>query len=228
MPRVGGFTPYSTIDYPGYFAAVVFFQGCPWRCRYCHNPHLLPTGTPPAIEWDSVMKFLERRQGLLDAVVFSGGEPTLQKDMDEAVCAVKALGFKVGLHTAGIYPERLRKLLPQLDWIGMDVKMPFSDYERLTGVIDSGKKARTSTRWILDSGVDCEFRTTVHSALLSQDALDTLGIELAAMGVQRYVLQEFRRQGCPTSLPETAPDYLHCDTVERMNRQFQRFSVRNA
>ena len=228
MPRVGGFTPYSTIDYPGYFAAVVFFQGCPWRCRYCHNPHLLPAGTPPAVEWNNVMKFLERRQGLLDAVVFSGGEPTLQKDMDEAVCAVKALGFKVGLHTAGIYPERLRKLLPQLDWIGMDVKMPFSDYERLTGVIDSGKKARTSTRWILDSGVDCEFRTTVHSALLSQDALDTLGIELAAMGVQRYVLQEFRRQGCPTSLPETAPDYLHCDTVERMNRQFQRFSVRNA
>ena len=165
---------------------------------------------------------------MLDAVVFSGGEPTLQKDMDEAVCAVKALGFKVGLHTAGIYPERLRKLLPQLDWIGMDVKMPFSDYERLTGVIDSGKKARTSTRWILDSGVDCEFRTTVHSALLSQDALDTLGRELAAMGVQRYVLQEFRRQGCPTSLPETAPDYLHCDTVRRMNRQFQRFSVRNA
>ncbi|MDE2118971.1 MAG: anaerobic ribonucleoside-triphosphate reductase activating protein [Betaproteobacteria bacterium] len=228
MLRIGGLTPYSATDYPGHFAAVVFCQGCPWRCRYCHNPHLLPAGTPPAVEWGDMMKFLERRQGLLDAVVFSGGEPTLQKDLEEAVHDVKAMGFKVGLHTAGIYPERLRRLLPLLDWVGMDIKMPFADYERLTGVTGSGAKARTSARWILESGVDYEFRTTVHSALLSRDALAALGRELAAMGVQHYVLQEFRQQGCQAFLPETAPAYLHCDTVEHMSQQFRRFSVRSA
>jgi len=228
MLRIGGHTPYSATDYPGCFAAVVFCQGCPWRCRYCHNPHLLSTGSPSAVEWGNVMKFLERRQGLLDAVVFSGGEPTLQKDLAEAARAVKGLGFKVGLHTAGVYPERLHKLLPLLDWVGMDIKAPFSDYEHITGVTDSGWKARTSARWILDSGVDYEFRTTVHSALLSQDALALLGRELAAMGVQHYVLQEFRQQGCAGALPPNASADLRCGTIELMSQQFRQFSVRNA
>ena len=228
MLRICGLTPYSTTDYPGCFSAVVFCQGCPWRCRYCHNPHLLPAGTPPAMAWDEVMDFLGRRRGLLDAVVFSGGEPTLQDGLGEAARAVKALGFKAGLHTAGMYPERLRELLPLFNWVGMDIKAPFADYEQITGVAGSGAKARNSARWILDSGVDYEFRTTVHSALLSRDALAALGRELAAMGAQHYVLQEFRQQGCDQPLPLNVPDYLRCGTVERMSRQFRRFSVRNA
>lgn len=228
MLRIGGLTPYSATDYPGCFAAVVFCQGCPWHCRYCHNPHLLAAGAPPAMAWDEVVDFLGRRRGLLDAVVFSGGEPTLQDGLAEAARAVKALGFKVGLHTAGMYPERLRELLPLFDWVGMDIKAPFADYEQITGVAGSGAKARASARWILDSGVDYEFRTTVHSALLSRDALAALGRELAAMGAQHYVLQEFRQQGCAEPLPPTVPAYLRCGTVERMSRQFRRFSVRNA
>lgn len=228
MLRIGGLTPYSATDYPGCFAAVVFCQGCPWRCRYCHNPHLLPAGARPAMEWDEVVQFLGRRRGLLDAVVFSGGEPTLQEGLAEAVRAVKAAGFKVGLHTAGIYPERLRDLLPLLDWVGMDIKAPFADYEQITGVAGSGAKARASACRILDSGVDYEFRTTVHSALLSRDALAALGRELSAMGAQHYALQEFRQQGCDQPLPPTVPAYLRCGTVERMSRQFRRFSVRSA
>lgn len=164
MLRIGGLTPYSATDYPGCFSAVVFCQGCPWRCRYCHNPHLLPADAPPAMAWDEVVYFLGRRRGLLDAVVFSGGEPTLQDGLAEAARAVKALGFKVGLHTADMYPERLRELLPLFDWVGMDIKAPFADYEQITSVAGSGAKARVSARWILDSGVDYEFRTTVHSA----------------------------------------------------------------
>ena len=79
MPlRIGGLTPLSTTDYPGQLAAAVFCQGCPWRCGYCHNPHLIPATVKQGIDWVEVMRFLERRRGLLDAVVFSGGEPTLQ------------------------------------------------------------------------------------------------------------------------------------------------------
>ena len=228
MLRIGGLTSYTTTDYPGCFAAVVFCQGCPWHCDYCHNPHLLSASVRPTITWGEVVRFLGRRQGLLDAVVFSGGEPTLQDGLADAVRAVRASGFKVGLHTAGMYPERLRDLLPLLNWVGMDIKAPFADYERVTGVPGSGKKAMASTGLILDSGVDYEFRTTVHSALLSLDALTTMGFELAAMGVQHYVLQEFRQQGCAEPLPAATPAYLRCAAVERLGRQFRQFSVRSS
>ncbi|MHB1656998.1 MAG: anaerobic ribonucleoside-triphosphate reductase activating protein [Burkholderiales bacterium] len=228
MLRIGGVTPYSATDYPGCFAAVIFCQGCPWRCAYCHNPHLLSASAPPSLDWDEVVQFLGRRHGLLDAVVFSGGEPTLQDGLGEAARAVRALGFKVGLHTAGMYPERLRELLPLFDWVGMDVKAPFADYPHVTGVAGSGAKALASARLILDSGADYEFRTTVHSALLSRNALAAMAHELAALGVQHYVLQEFRQQGCMQLLPPTQPNYLLGDAIERLGRQFAQFSVRSA
>ncbi len=228
MLRIGGMTPCSASDYPGHFAAVVFCQGCSWQCAYCHNPHLLPVSEPSTMTWDEVLRFLGRRQGLLDAVVFSGGEPTLQRELVYAVRAVKDLGFKVGLHTAGMSPERLRDVLPLLDWVGMDVKAPFDEYDLITGVVGSGSKARDSVRRILDSGADHEFRTTVHSALLSHEALLTMADELATMGVQHYVLQEFRQQGCAQSLPAMSAEYLCHDTIERLGRQFRQFSVREA
>ncbi|MHB1677177.1 MAG: anaerobic ribonucleoside-triphosphate reductase activating protein [Sulfuriferula sp.] len=228
MLRIGGLTPYSATDYPDYFSAVVFCQGCPWRCAYCHNPHLLSASAHPAIAWSEVLQFLGRRQGLLDAVVFSGGEPTLQDGLADAAHAVRALGFKVGLHTAGMYPQRLRELLPLFDWVGMDVKAPFADYQHVTGISGSGAKAMASVYQILDSGVNYEFRTTVHSALLNRNALVAMAHELAALGVQHYVLQEFRQQGCVQPLPASVPAYLRCDAVERLGRQFPQFSVRSA
>ena len=127
MLLIGGLLPFTTIDYPGCLAAVLFCQGCPWRCRYCHNRHLLPQKGGSALPWQDVLALLERRQGLLDALVFSGGEATLQAALPEAMRRVRAMGFKVGLHTAGPYPERLRECLPLLDWVGMDLKAPFAD-----------------------------------------------------------------------------------------------------
>ncbi|MDD5304810.1 MAG: anaerobic ribonucleoside-triphosphate reductase activating protein, partial [Elusimicrobia bacterium] len=114
-------TPLSTTDYPGVLSAVLFLQGCPWRCSYCHNPHLIPADSPPEREWESALAFLRGRVGLLDAVVFSGGEPTLQDGLEDAMREVKAMGFKIGLHTGGAYPERLVALLPLIDWVGLDI-----------------------------------------------------------------------------------------------------------
>ena len=101
---VGGLTPLTTIDYPDNLSAVVFCQGCPLRCRYCHNAELLPRRGATHIAWRDILYFLRQRQGLLDAVVFSGGEPTQQRGLADAIDEVRALGFKIGLHTAGIYP----------------------------------------------------------------------------------------------------------------------------
>ena len=194
--RVGGLTPLSTTDWPGMLAAVVFCQGCPWRCGYCHNPGLIPARSDCEIPWEDVMAFLHRRQGLLDGVVFSGGEPTLQANLADAMREVRALGFKVGLHTGGAYPRRLAEVLPLVDWVGLDAKAPFTDYARITGIAGSGDQARSSLEQVLASGVDHEVRTTVHPALLGDAEVVTLAETLSACGVKRYVIQPFRSQGC--------------------------------
>ena len=213
--RVGGYTPLSLSDWPGQLAAVVFCQGCPWRCGYCHNPHLIPPRAATSLEWDDVLAFLERRRGLLDAVVFSGGEPLMHAGITRALRQVKALGFKLGLHTAGAYPRRLAELLPEVDWVAMDVKAPFADYAATTGVAESGTPALESVRLILASGIAHEFRTTVHPNLLPAAALPELAGSLAQLGVRHYALQEFRPQGCAShelNAP-AAPPYLSDATL---------------
>jgi len=196
MLRVGGFTPLSTTDWPGMLAAVVFCQGCPWRCGYCHNPDLIPARGDSEIPWADVLAFLRRRRGLLDAVVFSGGEPTAQAGLVDAVREVRALGFRIGLHTGGMYAQRLAEVLPLVDWVGLDVKAPFADYARITGAAGSGERALAGLQQVLASGVDHEIRTTVHPGLLGDTAVIGLARDLADLGVKRYVIQAFRSQGC--------------------------------
>jgi pyruvate formate lyase activating enzyme len=135
---------------------------------------------------------LVRRRGLLDAVIFSGGEPTLQAALPAAIAAVKDIGYKVGLHTAGIYPRRFAQVLPLLDWVGFDMKAPFGDYEIITRRPDGASRARESLELLLGSGVAHVIRTTVDKRMLTQDKLDALGAELAQLGVTRHVLQECR------------------------------------
>ncbi|SDH21471.1 anaerobic ribonucleoside-triphosphate reductase activating protein [Roseospirillum parvum] len=201
-PRIGGLARFSGIDWPGRLVATVFCQGCPWACPYCHNAHLIPVQGEAEWAWAEVRAFLERRRGLLDGVVFSGGEPTLHPALPEAVRAVRAMGFEVGLHSGGPWPDRLAALLPDLDWVGFDVKAPFARYGEVTGVAGSGDKARDSLRRLIDSRVAFEVRTTLHPDLLDDAALDQLAAELLALGVRRLVLQPAR----PTAeAPVTAP-----------------------
>lgn len=189
---VGGLAPFSSIDYPGHLAAVVFCQGCPWRCSYCHNTHLLPARASTAIDWRDVLAFLETRRGLLDAVVFSGGEPTAQAPLAAAMRTVRAMGFLVGLHTAGIYVRRLAEVLPIADWIGMDIKTYFDDYERVTGVPGSGRAARLSADLIIRSSVAYQFRTTVDPRLLTAPDTERIASTLSHMGARDHVLQACR------------------------------------
>jgi len=207
MLRVGGLTPLSTTDWPGMLAAVVFCQGCPWRCGYCHNPDLIPPRGKNEIPWENVMALLRRRQGLLDGVVFSGGEPTLQRDLVEAMREVRALGFKIGLHSGGAYPDKLAAVLPLVDWVGLDIKAPFDAYARITGAEGSGKHARKSLEHVLAAGVEHEIRTTVHPALLADDEVVEIAHDLSGRGVKRYVIQAFRSQGCR--------DQALCDETKR-------------
>jgi pyruvate formate lyase activating enzyme len=217
--RVGGLAPLSSVDWPGELAATVFLQGCPWRCPYCHNPHLLGASGGDELGWGSVVDFLRTRVGLLDGVVFTGGEPTVQAGLADGVREVRELGFRVALHTGGPVPTRVREVLPLLDWVGFDLKAPFADYERVTHVPGSGEAARESLAAVLASGVVYEARTTVHPALLNDDALVRMADELAEMGVERWVLQPFRAQGCGDELlAATSGPALHAPAQLALHR----------
>jgi pyruvate formate lyase activating enzyme len=157
--RVGGLTRCSAADYPGKLAAVVYCQGCAWRCGYCHNPELQGARGAREIPWGDVLAFLEKRRGLLDAVVFSGGEPTQQPELAAAMREVKEMGFLVGLHTAGVVPRRLAEVLPLADWVAMDAKAPYEAHERVTRVAGSARRARESLRLLRASGVAAEIHT---------------------------------------------------------------------
>lgn len=193
--RIGGLTRMSLCDWPGQIVATLFTQGCPWDCHYCHNPELIPADVPGSTSWAEVRAFLHSRRGLLDGVVFSGGEPILHRGLPDAMREIRDMGFAVGLHTGGAYPRRLALALPLVDWIGFDVKSAFADYAGITAVPGSGDKARESLRLVLASGIPCDIRTTASERWLDQDALARLTADLAALGTETR-LQEFRTEGC--------------------------------
>lgn len=224
---IAGIVPFTTIDYPGCLSAVLFLQGCPWRCHYCHNPHLQPFTSKGSLSWDEILHFLSDRKGFLEAVVFSGGEPTSQKRLGAAMSQVKALGMKVGLHTASTYPGLLKEILRFIDWVGMDIKAPFDSYEKVTKIPESGKNARLSAELILASGADYEFRTTVHPTLLSIEDLMTIADQLKKMKAHSFVLQKFRPDGCnEQALNQTASFSWDDHLIHYLKKSFPRFEIR--
>ena len=228
--EVGGLTPLTTVDYPGELAAAVFLRGCPWRCGYCHNSELLArsgksTSTP---RWPWIINFLQRRRGLLDAVVFSGGEPTLQAGLGTALEQVRELGFKIGLHTAGIYPERLRKVLPLLDWVGVDIKSGRAQYDTITGVRGSSERAWRSIELVLESGLAAEFRTTLHPDLLGLPQMTALVNELRGIGIDSLVIQKCITDRCrDPALRQAAQPLPQPGCLEQLGDEFASISLRN-
>lgn len=217
--RIGGITPLTSIDFPGRLATVLFCQGCPWRCSYCHNPELLDATAPGTLAWSQVLAFLQNRRGLLDGVVFSGGEPTLQAALPAALVQVRALGLETALHTGGMYPQRLAALLRHLDWIGLDIKGPLHRHDAITGAPGSGLRSREALAHLLDSGVAYECRTTWHPGLFDADELLALADELAARGVTHWALQECRTAGA-------APFALASVQTQALAARFAHFTLR--
>lgn len=231
--RIGGLQPFTTVDYPGALAAVVFVQGCPWRCAYCHNPHLQPRQAPQEVRaqtWAELRPWLQRRARVLDALVFSGGEPTLDPALPAALREARALGYRIGLHSAGMSPRRLERLLPLVDWVGLDVKAPLDDvalHDRISGVHGAAAAVRASLQALLDSGVDHECRTTVHPHLLAEGVLARLLAQLRALGVRRWALQACRDPRNPSGSGHavTWPDAA---ALAELRRCFPQITLRPA
>ena len=227
--NIAGIAPFSTVDWPDMMTATVFLQGCPWNCFYCHNPALIDPRAEGEVTWSDVTDLLCDRIGLLDAVVFSGGEPTMQRALIPAMRMVRALGFLVGLHTGGAYPGLLARALPHVDWVGLDIKALPSGYAQVTGRAPSADAAWRSLELVLgnrvlragsDRPLDIEVRTTVHPAAIDDDGLRELGCRLADAGVDCWAVQQFRETGTRHPLPrvgdaEAAPLRLDDLPVER-------------
>ncbi|MEO8642935.1 MULTISPECIES: anaerobic ribonucleoside-triphosphate reductase activating protein [unclassified Pseudomonas] len=225
--RVGGMVPLTTIDYPGQLACVLFCQGCAWRCRYCHNPQLIPPRGTDEVDWRRVLAFLQRRQDLLDAVVFSGGEPTLQDGLLGAMDEVRAMGFRIGLHSAGIKPAAFAKALAGADWVGFDVKALPEDCQAITRVEGSGTANWRSLEHLLASGVDYECRTTVHWHLFEPARLLILAKRLSELGVKRFAVQLVRTERMfDPLLPSVSAQALLPELWEAMRELFPAFVLR--
>ncbi len=223
---IGGVTPLSSLDFPDALAAVLYCQGCPWGCPYCHNEPLREMTDQGASDSASVLAWLEGRRGLLDAVVFSGGEPTLQPGLAGMLETVRAMGFMTGLHTTGMFPEALAAVLPLCDWVGLDIKAPRAAYARITGAAGGGEAAFRSLGMLVASGVAYETRTTWHPGLLDEAELVALAGELAEAGAGRWVLQAFRPEGCADAeLAAAGPTVFPPDLVVRLQAAAPRLTI---
>lgn len=207
--RIGGFQKHSLIAYPGKTAAVIKTQGCCWRCPFCHNRSLVyPARFQPPIPVEEVMEHLRAERDELDAVVITGGEPTMQTGLDLFLQRVREMELLIKLDTNGSQPEVLASLLDAklLDYVAMDVKGPLCDYARFTGCeVDTGP-IELSIEMIKQSGLPYEFRTTLVGGLHELAHIE----ELAPImyGVRRYALQTYQPMphDAKTHDPFTQPD----------------------
>ena len=188
--KIGGFQKTTLVDYPGKVASIIFTGSCNMRCGYCYNADLAcgrVSGTNP----DVVLAQLESRKKYVDAVVITGGEPTIWPDLPAFLERLKKKGFSVKLDTNGLMPERLAYIFQNrlADYVAMDVKAPYRKYAEITGVLMDPEKIRQSIELIKFSGMDYEFRTTVAPGLTKVD-LDEIALQIAP--AQKWFLQPFQ------------------------------------
>lgn len=189
MIPIAGLVPFTTIDFPGHLAAVVFTQGCEWNCQYCHNQTLRPYGVPSKFSVKETMDWIEKRKGFVDGIVISGGEPTMHGGLRLFIEQIKALDLAVGLHTNGSYPARFSRVLPLLDWVGFDYKAPSLQYVEVTKSVISHELVEPSLKHLVASGKAYEIRTTWHPSYLPVHSLPYVADELVQYGVTNWTIQ---------------------------------------
>ena len=223
---IGGLEKLTLLDYPDHLAAVIFTQGCNFRCHFCYNPMLvLPLkgedkknkkekGFSP-LSPKNLFLFLSQRFGRLEGVVITGGEPTLHPDLPFFIKKIKSIGYLVKLDTNGTNPEMLAGLIKDklIDYIAMDLKAPLAKYRAVVGAPVDCKNIRKSVKMIIKSGLPYEFRTTVVPGLLAKGDFEAMGRVIK--GAQKWYLQNFKSDtGLVDSSFETKPGYTAKEMAE--------------
>ena len=191
--KIGGLQKFSLLDYPGELSAIIFTQGCNFRCPYRHNPELVdPVRYSPLLDTEWVLRFLYKRHKKLSAVVVTGGEPTLQEDLIPFLKLIKAMRYKIKLDTNGSHPDVLQEIgnLGLVDYWAMDIKAPIKLYKVITRADLESGIIEKSMDIIRQSGIDYEFRTTYFDLLLTSSDLASMQ-ELLKPG-DRFIIQQCR------------------------------------
>ena len=218
---ISGLQKLTLLDYPGTVSCTVFTAGCNFRCPFCHNASLvLPDrlqGDPNGV--DTVLDFLRKRQGLLEGVAVTGGEPLLHADMADFLRKIRELGYRIKLDTNGSFPDRLRELIEEglVDRVAMDIKNDPALYAKTAGLraLDLSAIER-SKNLLLEGRIDYEFRTTVVKGLHTRESL----LEAARWieGAKEYYLQQYKDSGNlirPEGLGAFSNEEMHalCEAV---------------
>jgi len=189
--KIGGFQKTSLLDYPDAISAIIWTVGCDFRCPFCYNKDIV-LGKVEDIPEEEIFSFLEKRKGLLEGLVISGGEPLMQDDIAEFAEKVKKLGYLIKIDTNGMHPKKLKELIEKklVDYISMDVKAPKKKYDKLSGIKTDIKKIEESIEIIKNSGLQYEFKTTFAPDLLTKE--DVISIAKWLDGSKRFYLQQFK------------------------------------
>lgn len=204
-----GLQKVTLLDYPGKVASTIFTAGCNMRCPYCHNAELIPT-TPPDnfLTKDEIFSYLNKRKNVLGGVCITGGEPLLNPHLADLIQEIQDLGLLVKLDTNGTLPQLLKQVKP--DYIAMDIKTSPSKYhEILKAPKDSEEKIKESISYILNSGIDHEFRTTTHPDIITEE--DFKEIAGLIKGTNRYVITKFNPGNILDSSLNDRPRYADED-----------------
>lgn len=216
MISIGGFQKLSLVNYPGKTAAVIFLNGCPFRCRFCFNPGLVKVPYARVIPTEDVLRDLRMFHWALDGVVVTGGEPCMQPDLADFLVELKTMGFPVKLDTCGYFPEILKDVLERrlVDYVAMDIKAPFEKYSHVVQMNVEDARLRRSIQVILESGVTHEFRSTLVSGLHEPEDIRRMARQIS--GASAYYLQPFQAQG---SLMDPAYSTRMAPPMEEMKRE---------
>lgn len=225
--RIAGLQKLTLLDYPGNIAAIIFTKGCNFNCGYCQNSSLILNDGEELIEELEVLKYLEKRRKILDAVVISGGEPTIQKDLKSFIIKIKNMGFKVKLDTNGYNPNLLEELINDnlLDYVAMDIKADLNNYERVACKKINVNNILRSISLLKESNIAYEFRTTVikgiHDINMLENILNIIGED------SKYYIQNFEESQnvLDKSLSGFSKEELQ-ELKERINRKHELTSVR--
>ncbi|MBR2520644.1 MAG: anaerobic ribonucleoside-triphosphate reductase activating protein [Oscillospiraceae bacterium] len=194
--EINGLQKLTLLDYPGRTACTVFLAGCNYRCPFCHNAALVVGGdSVDLIPQGEFFAYLEKRRGVLEGVCITGGEPTLRPDLEEFAARIHSLGYLVKLDTNGTRPEVIKRMAEAglVDRFAMDVKASREEYPALCGAVPHLDAVEESIDFLMSSGTEYEFRTTLVKGLHTPRGVEDLARRLS--GAKAYFLQQFRDSG---------------------------------
>ena len=217
--KFSGLQKTSLLDYPDKVASILFTPGCNLRCPYCHNWNIATDPQPPFLQETAVLEILEKRKKYVDAIVITGGEPCIHKELPKFLVKLKERGFYVKLDTNGFYPETLQESLNYVDYVALDIKTSLEKYKHL-GAQDTNNLQK-SINILKTNNTPYEFRTTIVPELVTLQDIEQIG-EISK-GSKTHTIQQFIPENAPNKYYQTLQRYTP-ETINEIANILNRYT----